>query len=60
MCIFRQVSIADGEKKAKELNVMFMETSAKSGYNVKQVASYEYWLPWTHMSIRFAYSFFDK
>jgi len=27
----------DGEKKAKELNVMFIETSAKAGYNVKQV-----------------------
>ena len=33
----RQVSSEDGEKKAKELNVMFIETSAKSGYNVKQV-----------------------
>ena len=27
----------DGERKAKELDVMFIETSAKSGYNVKQV-----------------------
>ena len=27
----------EGEKKAKELNVMFIETSAKAGYNVKQV-----------------------
>ena len=27
----------DGEKKARELNVMFIETSAKAGYNVKQV-----------------------
>lgn len=25
----------EGEKKAKELNVMFIETSAKAGYNVK-------------------------
>lgn len=33
----RQVSTEDGEKKAKELNVMFIETSAKSGYNVKQL-----------------------
>jgi len=33
----RQVSIHDGEKKAKELNVMFIETSAKAGYNVKQL-----------------------
>jgi Ras-related protein Rab-6A len=33
----RQVSTEDGEKKAKELNVMFIETSAKAGYNVKQL-----------------------
>lgn len=33
----RQVSCEDGERKAKELNVMFIETSAKAGYNVKQV-----------------------
>ncbi|XP_064221348.1 ras-related protein Rab-6A isoform X2 [Aotus nancymaae] len=32
----RQVSIEEGERKAKELNVMFIETSAKAGYNVKQ------------------------
>lgn len=31
----RQVTTEDGEKKAKELNVMFIETSAKAGYNVK-------------------------
>lgn len=35
----RQVSTEDGDKKAKELNVMFIETSAKAGYNVKQVNS---------------------
>uniref|UniRef100_A0AAV2JAM6 Ras-related protein Rab-6A n=1 Tax=Knipowitschia caucasica TaxID=637954 RepID=A0AAV2JAM6_KNICA len=35
----RQVSIEEGERKAKELNVMFIETSAKAGYNVKQVRS---------------------
>lgn len=34
---FRQVSTEEGEHKAKELNVMFIETSAKAGYNVKQV-----------------------
>jgi hypothetical protein len=28
----RQVSIEEGESKAKELNVMFIETSAKAGY----------------------------
>lgn len=33
----RQVSMEEGERKAKELNVMFIETSAKAGYNVKQV-----------------------
>jgi len=33
----RQVSTEEGERKAKELNVMFIETSAKAGYNVKQV-----------------------
>lgn len=42
MCVLtvvstRQVSIEEGERKAKELNVMFIETSAKAGYNVKQV-----------------------
>ncbi|XP_040583652.1 ras-related protein Rab6 [Lepeophtheirus salmonis] len=31
----RQVPTEDGERKAKELNVMFIETSAKAGYNVK-------------------------
>ncbi|XP_041864163.1 ras-related protein Rab-6A isoform X1 [Melanotaenia boesemani] len=33
----RQVSIEEGERKARELNVMFIETSAKAGYNVKQL-----------------------
>lgn len=33
----RQVTIEEGERKAKELNVMFIETSAKAGYNVKQL-----------------------
>uniref|UniRef100_A0A1I7U661 Ras-related protein Rab-6A n=1 Tax=Caenorhabditis tropicalis TaxID=1561998 RepID=A0A1I7U661_9PELO len=33
----RQVSTEDGEKKARDLNVMFIETSAKAGYNVKQL-----------------------
>ena len=31
----RQVTTEEGEKKAKEFNVMFIETSAKAGYNVK-------------------------
>ena len=33
----RQVSMEEGERKAQELGVMFIETSAKAGYNVKQV-----------------------
>ncbi|VDM43429.1 unnamed protein product [Toxocara canis] len=36
-----QVSTEEGERKAKELNVMFIETSAKAGYNVKQVGTYD-------------------
>eukprot|EP00124_Ichthyophonus_hoferi_P000865 Ihof_evm6s37 gene=Ihof_evmTU6s37 len=31
----RQVSREEGEQKAKELNVMFIEASANAGYNVK-------------------------
>lgn len=38
----RQVSSEEGERKAKELNVMFIETSAKAGYNVKQVSLFKY------------------
>uniref|UniRef100_A0A8C6KKU8 RAB41, member RAS oncogene family n=1 Tax=Nothobranchius furzeri TaxID=105023 RepID=A0A8C6KKU8_NOTFU len=33
----RQVSVETAERKARELNVMYIETSAKAGYNVKQV-----------------------
>jgi len=40
--LLRQVTTEEGEKKAKELNVMFIETSAKSGYNVKQVSIYRF------------------
>lgn len=36
----RQVSTEEGDRKAKELNVMFIETSAKAGYNVKQVCGF--------------------
>ena len=35
----RQVSMDEGERKAQELGVMFIETSAKAGYNVKQVST---------------------
>ncbi|KAA0032824.1 ras-related protein RABH1b-like isoform X1 [Cucumis melo var. makuwa] len=30
-----QVSLEEGEAKARELNVMFIETSAKAGFNIK-------------------------
>ena len=33
--IFRTVSLEEGEAKAKELEVMFIETSAKVGFNIK-------------------------
>ncbi|CDS11621.1 Putative Ras-like protein Rab-6B [Lichtheimia ramosa] len=31
----REVTTEEGERRAKELNVMFIETSAKAGHNVK-------------------------
>ena len=31
----RQVSVEEGEAKATEQNIMFIETSAKAGYNIK-------------------------
>lgn len=31
----RQVSIEEGDQKSRELNVMFIETSAKAGFNIK-------------------------
>merc|ERR1712035_141183 len=33
----RKVSVDEGRKKAKELNVSFFETSAKTGHNVKHL-----------------------
>ena len=33
----RQVSTEDGESKAKKMNVLFIETSAKSNHNIKQM-----------------------
>ncbi|XP_039520579.1 ras-related protein Rab-41 isoform X2 [Pimephales promelas] len=33
----RQVSLDAAEKKARDLGVMYIETSAKAGYNVKQL-----------------------
>lgn len=35
LVLLRQVSTEEGESKAKELNVMFIETSAKAGFNIK-------------------------
>jgi hypothetical protein len=43
---YRQVTSEDGERKAKELNVMFIETSAKAGYNVKQVT-----IEWINLTV---------
>ena len=31
----RQVSIEEGDAKAREFSVMFIETSAKAGFNIK-------------------------
>jgi|SRR6218665_103002 len=47
----RQVSFEEGERRAKELNVMFVETSAKAGYNIKQVCT----VSWLHSLILFFY-----
>ncbi|KAM3827707.1 ras-related protein Rab-6B-like isoform 1-T1 [Vipera latastei] len=33
----QQITTEEGEQRAKELSVMFIETSAKTGYNVKQL-----------------------
>uniref|UniRef100_A0A8D1FZZ8 Ras-related protein Rab-6B n=1 Tax=Sus scrofa TaxID=9823 RepID=A0A8D1FZZ8_PIG len=35
--IIMLITIEEGEQRAKELSVMFIETSAKTGYNVKQL-----------------------
>lgn len=32
----REVTVEEGEKKARELNVLFIETSAKAGHNVSE------------------------
>ena len=36
--MFRRVSMEQGERRAKELGVLFIESSAKTGHNVKQVS----------------------
>lgn len=33
-CYCREVTTEEGEKRAKDLGVMFVETSAKAGHNV--------------------------
>jgi Ras-related protein Rab-6A len=33
----RVISTEEGEAKAKELGILFVETSAKTGYNIKQL-----------------------
>ena len=38
------MSIEEGEAKARELNVMFIETSAKAGFNIKVALSLMFWL----------------
>ena len=35
---YREVTVEDAEKRSKELNVMFIETSAKAGHNVNKTA----------------------
>lgn len=35
LSFYRQVSVEEGEAKARDLNVMFIETSAKAGFNIK-------------------------
>jgi len=35
MVFFSQVSIEEGDAKAKEFGVMFIETSSKAGFNIK-------------------------
>ena len=35
--VFRQVSFEMGENKAREMNVIFIETSAKTSHNIKQL-----------------------
>jgi Ras-related protein Rab-6A len=37
LCIIRQVTLEEATAKATELSIMFMETSAKAGHNVKSL-----------------------
>lgn len=38
--VYRQVSIEEAEAKARDFNVMFIETSAKAGFNIKVTYSH--------------------
>ena len=40
----RRVSMEQGERCAKELGVLFIESSAKTGQNVKQLFLTFYWI----------------
>jgi hypothetical protein len=51
MYSYRQVSTEEGEQKAKELNVMFIETSAKAGHNVKQVSDREFFFRANYLNL---------
>jgi hypothetical protein len=55
----RQVSTEEGEEKARELNVMFIESSAKAGYNVKQVIIFHRLIISNNIH-RFLFSYFDE
>lgn len=56
----RQISAEEGEQRAKEMNVLFIETSAKTGYNVKQVepacVCVCVWCPCSLISISFTFA----
>ncbi|RRT68495.1 hypothetical protein BHE74_00012656 [Ensete ventricosum] len=43
--VSRQVSTEEGEAKSREFGVMFIETSAKAGFNIKLDDMFEHWQP---------------
>lgn len=49
--LFRQVSIEEGDAKAREVGVMFIETSAKAGFNIKVLLIPTYF----SINVRFIY-----
>lgn len=50
------MSIEEGEAKSRELNVMFIETSAKAGFNIKVALSLMFWLN-LYINAPFCFSF---